>query len=292
MNTTHHLLLLCLSALFSLSACSVILFQSSPTDVKAGLTSAFTLRCSLNDTAASTGIIGRRDVTSTQDNVEQVSSVVIMQNGVDLASVTQTHQAKPLISHNNIRVNGDVTRRPGEKGYMEVTFTSPTQNETGEFVCEVNAITEAGHGVVFSTSVEVTMSQPTMSDLISHIRALELSRDSLAARVKQLEAGQGGHTHSESGVLECFDSTKWTGQHKVAAGYTHTLDVTHKFSQAYNVTPTVQLGVVQMDDDNHKNSRYVVTLVSVDTTGFTIRCGTWMDSTIFRMAVSWVSIDK
>ena len=59
---------------------------------------------------------------------------------------------------------------------MEVTFTSPTQNETGEFVCEVNAITEAGHGVVFSTSVEVTMSQPTMSDLVSTHVADKLCR--------------------------------------------------------------------------------------------------------------------
>lgn len=275
----------------AVTRCSVILFQATPTVVKEGLTSAVTLRCSLNDTSPSSAVIGRRDVTRTADNVELVTSVIIMQNGNDVASVTQGHSARSLTAAGNIRVTGDVTKRVGEKGHIEVTYTAPNQNETGEFVCEVNAITEAGHGVVFTTSLEVTTSQPTMADLISHIRDLTLSRDSLAARVTQMEAGRvNGSAHSESGVIECFDSTKWNGQHHVAAGDTHTLDVRQRFSTSYTAPPTVQLGVVEMDDDNHKNSRWVVSLVSVDTTGFTVRCGTWMDSTIFRMAVSWVSI--
>ena len=40
----------------------------------------------------------------------------------------------------------------------------------GEYVCEINAVSSSGHGVVFSTSTELTVEAPTLKDLVAYTK--------------------------------------------------------------------------------------------------------------------------
>lgn len=48
----------------------------------------------------------------------------------------------------------------------------PNQNQTGKFVCEVNAVSESGHIVTFTESTEVIASPPTVSELVTYVGQL------------------------------------------------------------------------------------------------------------------------
>ena len=60
-------------------------------------------------------ISGRAENTSTETNfynlqIQQVSSIILMQNGVDIAAVTQTVPSKALTNPANFKVIGDISR--------------------------------------------------------------------------------------------------------------------------------------------------------------------------------------
>ena len=58
---------------------------------------------------------------------------------------------------------------PGERGFLQLEIDHPGKNQTGEYVCEANAVTDSGHTVTFSTTTEVTSSSPTTADLIAYV---------------------------------------------------------------------------------------------------------------------------
>ena len=268
------------------------MFHGTPDEVKEGLTETTTVRCGLNDTAVSASVIGRRGVARTAGNVEQVSSVIIMLNGKDIASVAQSHTAKILVSSTNIRVSGDVSGQSGERGFLELVYQYPTSSQVGDFTCEINAVSVSGHGVVFTSAVEVGISQPTLADVVSHMQQVQSEKASLEARVKVLEAEKYERTHSETGVIECPDSSTWKGRHSKFGSTTRDIDIVQRFQTPYSRPPTVKIGVVEMDGSNKHNARYLTSVVKVDKNGFTVRCSTWVDSQIYRMGVSWISVPK
>jgi len=265
---------------------SAIVFESSPTEIKDGLTGTITLRCSLNDTAASANLIGRRDVTQTADNMAEVSSIIVMKGGVDVASVSHSHGARVIGVAPSLTVAGDLTGSAGEKVFLQLTYKVPSTPQSGEFVCEVNAIGDNGHAKIFSTSLQVNISEPTVPDLIRYIRELE---DRNEKRLESLE-------HVESGLVYCGDSSGWARSdpfnwhesYVVTSG--HTKDITVKFKQPYTTAPVVKIGVFEVDAATH--IRYNGGLVSVDSQGFTIRCATWLNSKMYQLGFSWMSVSN
>jgi len=173
--------------LFAVEQCSEIVFQSTPTDFKTGLTKNLKLRCELKDTAASSGVIGRRDVTLTQDNMAEVTSIVLMRNGQDVASVGHTHPARLLdTSLNGTAVAGAVSQR----GFLELNIPYPDVSTAGEFVCQINALDANGdHAVTFARSVEVTASDPSMADLVAVIRTMRVNEDNLKTKLDSCGCG-------------------------------------------------------------------------------------------------------
>ena len=93
---------------------SKVVLSATPQDVKESLTSSLVIHCALNDTAASSAIIGRRDVTQTTENVVEVTSFILMKNGKDVASMSHTKPAHVMDGSSNIRVTGSVVGTPGE----------------------------------------------------------------------------------------------------------------------------------------------------------------------------------
>jgi len=294
---------------------SIIIFDGTPAEISDGLTSSGTLRCSLNDTVdtgSSSNVIGRRDVISRRDvtqtahNVQQVSSIIIMKDGTDIASITQAFPAKILNGSGDMHVTGDVSIRPGERGYLTVTWHNPGASQAGEYVCEVNAINDVGHNVMFTQALEVGIKTPTLADLISHVRdmeaasnqrlqQLEADRDSLRQRVEQLEMEKASLSHTETGYVECKNSAGWTGRHFFEGKTDTTMDVTKTFARPYATPPVVKVGVVSLDAPTEgmnagHSTRYYVSVTRVDTAGFTVRCATWSDTNIVRIGVSWISV--
>ena len=94
--------------------------------------------------------------------------------GQDIASITLASAARPLVSDTNLHVTGDLTRRPGERGHLELSWTYPGDDQAGEFSCEANAVNDIGHSVVFSTSLAVTAREPSLADLVNHIHDMEV----------------------------------------------------------------------------------------------------------------------
>ena len=149
---------------------SKITVTSHPASVLLGLTEQLTVRCDVRDTSASATIVGRRDVTQTVDNVEEVTSIILMMNGQDVASVTNLAAAQVKDGSLNSQVTGQVSSSAsGGTGFLEVTFTDPIDYQAGEYHCEANGLSQ-GHGVVFSTSLEVSSAAPNVSDLLGVIR--------------------------------------------------------------------------------------------------------------------------
>ena len=167
---------------------SKITFQSTPPTILQGLTNSVTLRCAIEDSAPSSNIIGKRDVTETTDNVLQLTSVILMKNGLDLASVNTAQDAHVMAAASNVQVSGSVAGTSGRTGYLEMTISDPMVNQTGEFVCEANAMADTGHSVRFSTSIEVLSSAPSMTDVIAFVKELSQKNQLLESKVKDLEA--------------------------------------------------------------------------------------------------------
>ena len=60
----------------------------------------------------------RDDVTRTPYNVEDVTSVILMKDGQDVASVTHMHQAKAIMTSSSLQVTGGISNgaTSGERG--------------------------------------------------------------------------------------------------------------------------------------------------------------------------------
>jgi len=152
---------------------SLIGFQVNPGKIINGLTSNLNLHCNLSDTAASGGIIGKRDTSHTLDNMVSVSSMVIMKDGHDMASVSSSVPAHVMDGSTNVQVLGSVLGNSGENGFLQLNIAAPSVNETGEYICEVNAVSQSGHIVTFSSSLEVEAVQPTVADLVAYVQELQ-----------------------------------------------------------------------------------------------------------------------
>jgi hypothetical protein len=289
-------------------------FEGSPNlnDVKSGLTPRLKLRCFLNESSLSPGnaVVGR-DVSQTSSNIQQISSLIVMQNGVDIASITEKVPPKPLINGENFTVIGDVFASGLERGFIELTWLYPDQSVNGEYTCEASAVSDVGHALTFSKTLDLEVSLPEVVDLVNHIRHLEIDKassdkiivqlqtrqDSCERKIIQLEATQTSMTdrintlnHTEVGIAVCGDSGKWTGVHD--GGY-HFMEQRVNFRQAYSRRPTVHIeGLPRADIHEDYNLRYHVYVVSVDERGFRMRCEKWADTHIYSLQASWISIPQ
>jgi len=181
MNFQHAFLLLIVGTIEA----SRVELTASPAAVKPGLTRHMTVRCSLKDTAPA--VVGKREtVVQTDDNVSEVSSIIVMLDGRDIASVSHTSPAQVMDGSSNLQVTGSVTPNNGEQGYLELTFDFPRANNSGEFVCEVNAV-RSFHNIVFSTSKEVSFRNLTIDDMANYIETNEKEKDALVQRIEKLE---------------------------------------------------------------------------------------------------------
>lgn len=103
--------------------------------------------------------------------------------------------------------------------------------------------------------------------------------------------------HTETGSIQCGDSTTWTGQSQDTRGgiWRYHKDVTQSFKTKYNHTPVVytSVGRYYTEEDNH--AIFGVDLVSVTQDNFTVRCRGHVNSggnRIYQMDIHWMSLEQ
>lgn len=295
---------------------SKILFEANPDVIQSNLTQSLSMRCSLNDTADAFvgGVVGRRDVTQTASNMQVVTSLVITRNnGEHVATIYGQQPAKALADLATLTVDGALSGAVGERGYIELTWQPPSSAQVGEYVCEINAVDNQGHNVVFSTSAEIGERQPTIGELLGHIINLEKDRDHLQNQIDDLSQNltslqmpdnstacpdcssstsapppAASSVHVESGTVYCDDSDKWPqdSEDDWARSEVHNV----QFKTPYTTTPHVEVGIRSIDHEAGENVRYDVFVSSVGKYGFDVKCKTWDSSHMYHVWVNWMSV--
>jgi len=271
----------------------MIHLTSSPAQIKDGLTGSLSLRCSLNDTAPSAGLIGKRDVTMTTDNVDEVTSILIMRNGQDVAAVSHKHPAA-ILDGIAVAVNGEVKGEPGERGHLTVSLVNPGHNESGEYVCEINAVTWTGHSVKFTQTLEVTLVTPTVTDLVHYVRnqqnMIQNQQSTIQNQqntIQSLQTSVQELQHIETGTIQCGNSKDWSA---IGDGWFQSPQ-SATFTSTYSRAPVVTLSVIEVDNGSTEAFWYYVELTSVSAGGFNFRCKSknYPSYHVWHFSVTWTS---
>ena len=295
------------------------------------LTHQMTLTCSLNSTHGHprpTGLVGRDipEVTSTPEDISVLTSIVIlMDSGLQLARITE-HTAAVLLMNDakNAHVSGNVTKTGSLHGYLSVTWTYPTEAQAGMFICEVNGLTKEGRGVLYKTSVDVEITEATVSDLLKELHDLNVYVQDMQKKqqsfisdqqtqisahqaelsthktqISSLQTQLAESRHLETGTLDCQNPKTWTdGRYDRPTAdrsgdlyrYAETKAMSHTFSTPYTRPPIVFLSINHKQTQN-SNEYYGAILEKVDKTGFTMRCGSWTSPgyQLIDLEVGWIS---
>jgi len=297
-------LILIVASLISFTAGSKILIDANPDVIQSNLTKSMTLRCSLNDTdPVPTGgnIVGKRDVQYSPENMQTLTSIVITRNNGDpVASLITGQQPKAQTDLNKIQVSGSlsVTGAPGEEGYIEVTWNTPTTAQAGEYVCEINAINGQGHPVTFKETVEVIETAPTIGQLIGYIQNLTQTKDHIQEQINALThnisswrpptPASSTLPHIETGRLECENSENW-GTDNVD-DWAESMTVYKTFHTPYSTPPHVHISANSLDHSQDDNIRYDITVTNVNNNGFSVKCKTWAGSKIYHIYIDYIAI--
>ncbi|RUS90499.1 hypothetical protein EGW08_001767 [Elysia chlorotica] len=294
-------LLTALALWVTLSTGSKIVIQSSPDYLLQDLTRTLTIRCSLMDTDAPSGQVGRRaagDLTETQLDVQSVTAISVVRNSQaePVANLTsQPSAAVPLTDFTSLKVHGSlgknhVSSPNSEHAFLEMQWAHPGRNQTGGYTCFIHAVDAQGQSVVFSTSAEIAQEFPSSDDMLGHISQLEKTVESLEERLKAVESSTGllKAPHAEEGMVECVDSDSWNQDPYGNNGryVFHTV----KFQTPYDRPPMVSLGIDLLDESSDAYLRVHTDIDNLTKDGFTVRCGTWADTYIFKVRVRWVSV--
>ncbi|CAL1547755.1 unnamed protein product, partial [Lymnaea stagnalis] len=117
-------------------------------------------------------------VVSASSDVAHVISIIITKSSnvtgqaEPVASISQFEPASPDGSPaENLHVEGNITENSlmKELGYLQVTWNGPTGAQAGNYTCEITALTSNKHIVEINGKLNITASEPGVSDLIRFI---------------------------------------------------------------------------------------------------------------------------
>jgi len=195
--------LLCVT---SVVQCSDITFTSSPSSIKSLVTDSLALRCGVADgpPTGTSGIIGKRgvihDVISTDYDISSatsfghtssdistrevkksdivfISSIAIVKNNVDVASITEHVVAKVFNTTGGDHVTGNVTASGSERGFLQVTWDYPDSSLSGSYQCVINGYSVDGHFHTLTETVDVADNEVNLNDVVSYMRQLKLDNE-------------------------------------------------------------------------------------------------------------------
>ena len=276
-----------------------MVLRQDPTRVAEVLTKIMSLRCALEDTRISgassyfpgTGMEILAVGTETVQYVDTVTSIEISRDGKRLAYLAQNSYPQTEGDWSNMKVFGDLSLPMvlPERAFLQLTWTPPSYNQSGEYTCAVNGTSSSAGGLFnFEVTSEVGVQFPSKLDIVNQIRLLHLEDLANTQKLSALQdsAAKLKPPHADSGEVSCGDSTGWN-QYIGSRRYVYK-DV--KFRQPYtDKAPVVSLGIKGIDAYRFSNLRMQLDVVNLNTRGFRVRCGTWGDTRIYSLTVRWTS---
>ena len=146
------------------------MFNSSLTSIKPPISKDLTLHCSLRDTG-----------DFTKDDVDLITSLVIAKHETEVARITVLDPATSLINSPDLEVKGQLTNKPGEWGFLELTWKLPTSSESGKYRCDAQSMSVklGRRSLHFSKTLEVGEEEVSLIDLVRYVQEGERERERL-----------------------------------------------------------------------------------------------------------------
>ena len=140
---------------------------------------SLTLTCSIGDSTTTPhdrvghliDALTRRRATN---DIKFVSSLVVLRDGTDIASLSEHVPATAFADLDNMVVNGSIPGTSGELALLTLRWDHPKLNQQGNYTCQVTGYDQIGHAVLFFGSASVEMVAPTTDDLVYQIYTQEL----------------------------------------------------------------------------------------------------------------------
>ncbi|XP_059162053.1 uncharacterized protein LOC131945085 [Physella acuta] len=183
---------------------SKILFEATPEAIAPYLSKTLTLRCSV-ETETET-VIGRRhaakrvtETVTSHADVNHVTSIIVTRvsagsdQNVTVATMSSYEPASAKVDGDKVRVTGttEPSTTSGEKGYLELTWTHPLQDQAGVYVCEVFALNSNLHPEALRVSVNIEINDVGIPELINFISENDRKIETLQSQLDQYRSQIG-----------------------------------------------------------------------------------------------------
>lgn len=311
-------------------------FVAQPMMIDPILTSTLTLRCSITTSPVSTRQLhvewGTNPPLSTQ--VVKVLSVGIFAFNPDInqnqlvTSVRASEQASIEETYAGmVRAEGstNTSQTPGEMAYLQVQWDNPLKEQAVSYTCEASMLTSTGQTTSMSNVLEVTSSDPTISDLVKFIsqhqqhisnqektiallqeenQHLKQTIDSIQSNASHYSLDGGSIQHQITVLQQNFSSQTQELRAKVEEMKGQNIEsgiaVCHNhrvsFKRRYQVKPTVLTTFIRLGFTTNPNKDTADTFVfqvnteNVDVSGFNVTCINSGYSSIADFV--WLAIDN
>jgi len=271
-------------------------FQTSTQKIHPRLTHTMVARCDLNGSLPSQLYASSPLDSKSADQVTHVTAITISRNGSDVGTVTKFDPAKAILDLEVIgHVSGSVTGVVGENSYLELVWQYPTDQQAGNYTCEVSAITDHGHCVSFSRSVFIQyIPAPSIDDLVTHIYDQQKTIARMSEIVKELKTSSSKSTKTgiQQGKIQLDSSTNWGSSTRTSRMKRQERAVS--FGKPYSSAPIVSLSLSHIEaNQRDQKLQFWLKLVSVNETGFIMACENYHyyddNYKISSMTVDWTS---
>ncbi|XP_059162048.1 mucin-2-like [Physella acuta] len=200
-----------------------------------------------------------------------------------------------------VQGNTDNSTKSGEQGFLQLTWNYPLEQHGGNYICTASGLNSAKQTVSLSTSVQIVVTQPNISDLVSYISdhdksltdlQLQATQQSHSTQVMKLdmEELQANQTKQAS---EAVDELKSVLVHNVQSGTNVCSENVQYFNVSFNTTPIVYVSVSRFNLSPDSSARYAsmnwqVSIQTVTPYFFTMSCSHSNYLTLYN--VDWLAI--
>ncbi|KAI8786306.1 fibrinogen C domain-containing protein 1 [Biomphalaria glabrata] len=274
--------LLSLGVLVTLGSGARVSFIARP-EVGKELVKPFDLSCSLQDC---------QGYTTDLIYILKGSSTVI-------AKIPTENKGDVKLHSKSFSVVGSIS--PGSFPYLNVTWTRPTEDLSGQYTCFIHARNAVGVDSLYQSTVQVSIEKATFKDLFDFSATLasqlEETNSQLSSISNKMSTANAElnmlRPNVQEGIVSCG----------IAIPYTPFLpeptclpnqESRHfvRFTPAYAKAPSVTLSLTSFDVNGDFNTRYYYYATNLTTEGFELLCGTWCNTVIYIMHVRWQAVNK
>ncbi|XP_059162047.1 uncharacterized protein LOC131945078 isoform X2 [Physella acuta] len=202
--------------------------------------------------------------TSTQVDLTYLLSIVISkQNSATGKTETVASVAGRLAANAEVQYlgtvevqgNTDNSTKSGEQGFLQLTWNYPLAQHGGNYICTASGLNSAKQTVSLSTSVQIAVTQPNISDLVSYISDHDKSLTDL-----QLQASQQSQSTQDMKLdmeeleanltqetTELFEEADGLPGRTIQSGSSGCYNNYIYFPTMFNATPVVFLSVSSLN---------------------------------------------